>query len=201
MGFNSITVVVFFACVLALHSLPLPWTAKKINLLIASYLFYAAWNPPFVILLGVSTVVDWYAEQGAGTARWRRTPACLDAVVGDREPGPVGVFQIRTVRARQLHFPDVCGRHRLSPGALRHRPARRHLLLYVRDHGVPSGRVPAPRGAVAEPARLRPVRDVLPAPGARSHHAPDGARASVRATSARQRAAAALCAAGHDTVR
>jgi alginate O-acetyltransferase complex protein AlgI len=62
--FNSLTFVVFFACVLAIHSLPLPWTAKKINLLIASYLFYAAWNPPFVILLWVSTVVDWYAAQG-----------------------------------------------------------------------------------------------------------------------------------------
>ena len=53
MVFNSLTFVVFFACVLAIHSLPLPWTAKKINLLIASYLFYAAWNPPFVILLWV----------------------------------------------------------------------------------------------------------------------------------------------------
>src|SRR5882757_5568479 len=64
MVFNSLTFVVFFACVLALHALPLPWTTKKINLLIASYLFYAAWNPPFVILLWVSTVIDWYAAQG-----------------------------------------------------------------------------------------------------------------------------------------
>jgi alginate O-acetyltransferase complex protein AlgI len=64
MVFNSLTFVVFFACVLALHSLPLGWTTKKVNLLIASYLFYAAWNPPFVILLWVSTVVDWYAAQG-----------------------------------------------------------------------------------------------------------------------------------------
>src|SRR5271163_819911 len=63
MVFNSLTFVVFFACVLGLHSLPLPWTTKKINLLIASYLFYAAWNPPFVALLWVSTVVDWYAAQ------------------------------------------------------------------------------------------------------------------------------------------
>jgi len=61
--FNSLTFVVFFALVLALHHLPLPWRTKKINLLIASYLFYAAWNPPFVILLWVSTVVDWYAAQ------------------------------------------------------------------------------------------------------------------------------------------
>jgi len=55
--------------VLGLHSLPLPWTARKINLLIASYLFYAAWNPPFVILLWISTVVDWYAAQGLVKAR------------------------------------------------------------------------------------------------------------------------------------
>ena len=73
MVFNSLTFIVFFACVLGLHSLPLPWTAKKINLLIASYLFYAAWNPPFVILLWVSTVVDWYAAQGLVKAR--REPA------------------------------------------------------------------------------------------------------------------------------
>ena len=63
MVFNSLTFVVFFACVLVLHSMPLNWTTKKINLLIASYLFYAAWNPPFIILLWVSTVVDWYAAQ------------------------------------------------------------------------------------------------------------------------------------------
>jgi len=64
MVFNSLTFIVFFACVLALHWLPLPWRAKKINLLLASYLFYSAWNPPFVILLWVSTIVDWYAAQG-----------------------------------------------------------------------------------------------------------------------------------------
>src|SRR5256885_11328676 len=69
MVFNSLTFVVFFACVLALHALLLPWTAKKINLAVASYLFSAAWNPPFVILLWVSTVVDWYAAQGLVKAK------------------------------------------------------------------------------------------------------------------------------------
>ena len=64
MVFNSLTFVVFFAIVLALHSMPFDWKTRKINLLIASYLFYAAWNPPFVILLWISTVVDWYAAQG-----------------------------------------------------------------------------------------------------------------------------------------
>ncbi len=59
MLFNSLTFVAFFAVVLALHNAPLPWKVKKTNLLLASYLFYAAWNPPFVILLWLSTVVDW----------------------------------------------------------------------------------------------------------------------------------------------
>ncbi len=69
MLFNSLTFVVFFVLVLALHNAPLSWTTKKTNLLIASYLFYAAWNPPFVILLWISTLVDWnvakkmYTEQ------------------------------------------------------------------------------------------------------------------------------------------
>ena len=63
MVFNCLAFVVFFALVLGLHSLPLPWTAKKINLLIASYIFYAAWNPPFVVLLWISTAVDWWAAK------------------------------------------------------------------------------------------------------------------------------------------
>ena len=35
------------------------WRVKKWNLLIASYLFYMAWNPPFVALLWISTATDW----------------------------------------------------------------------------------------------------------------------------------------------
>ena len=71
MVFNSLTFFVFFACVLLLHSLPLPWRAKKLNLLVASYLFYAAWNPPFVILLWISTVVDWQAARWIGNSTSR----------------------------------------------------------------------------------------------------------------------------------
>ena len=59
MLFNSLTFLVFFAIVLLLHYSPLPWRGKKINLLLASYLFYAVWNPPFVALLWISTMVDW----------------------------------------------------------------------------------------------------------------------------------------------
>jgi alginate O-acetyltransferase complex protein AlgI len=57
--FNSLTFVVFFAVVLVFHHLPVAWRAKKVFLLVASYVFYAAWNPPFIILLWASTVVDW----------------------------------------------------------------------------------------------------------------------------------------------
>ena len=60
MVFNSYTFVIFFALLLALHYAPLPWRIKKINLLWASYLFYALWNPPFILLLWLSTVVDFY---------------------------------------------------------------------------------------------------------------------------------------------
>ncbi len=59
MLFNSLTFIVFFLLVIALHHAPLSWKIRKTNLLIASYLFYAAWNPPFVLLLWLSTVVDW----------------------------------------------------------------------------------------------------------------------------------------------
>ena len=73
MLFNSLTFVVFFAIVVALHNAPLPWRAKKWNLLVASYIFYGAWNPPFVILLLISTAIDWKA------ARW------IDAATDDRK--------------------------------------------------------------------------------------------------------------------
>ena len=69
MVFNSLSFVVFFTLVLLMHALPFSWRTKKINLLIASYIFYMAWNPPFVILLWISTVVDWYAAQALVQAR------------------------------------------------------------------------------------------------------------------------------------
>ncbi len=63
MVFNSYTFVIFFAIVLGLYYSPISWHAKKLMLTGASYLFYAAWNPPFVLLLMFSTVVDWELSQ------------------------------------------------------------------------------------------------------------------------------------------
>ncbi|MFL5810748.1 MAG: MBOAT family O-acyltransferase [Flavisolibacter sp.] len=61
MLFNSYTFIVFIIIMLVLHNATkFPWKVKKINLLLASYIFYAAWNPPFILLLWLSTVVDYF---------------------------------------------------------------------------------------------------------------------------------------------
>ncbi len=83
MVFNSLTFIAFFAIVLAIWSIPFAWTGKKVFLLIASYIFYTAWNPPFVILLWVSTVVDWIAAQQLVKAKsqWKRRAWMLISVI------------------------------------------------------------------------------------------------------------------------
>ena len=62
MLFNSLSFVVFFVIVLTLYySKIFNWSNKKRMLLLASYVFYGLWNPPLVILLWISTLVDWTA--------------------------------------------------------------------------------------------------------------------------------------------
>jgi len=62
MLFNSLSFVVFLIIVLALYySKIFNWTNKKRLLLLASYVFYGLWNPPLVILLWISTMIDWTA--------------------------------------------------------------------------------------------------------------------------------------------
>src|SRR5215216_7077448 len=60
MLFNSYSFMVFFVIMLVLHYMPFSWKVKKIILLLASYIFYAVWNPPFILLLWLSTVVDFF---------------------------------------------------------------------------------------------------------------------------------------------
>src|SRR4249920_1818622 len=67
MLFNSYTFLVFFIIVLILHNMPFSWKTKKVNLLIASYIFYAAWNPPFILLLWLSTLVDFFVGRALYT--------------------------------------------------------------------------------------------------------------------------------------
>jgi alginate O-acetyltransferase complex protein AlgI len=63
MPFNSFSFVLFLAAVLVVHSLPLPRIVRKLNLLLASYLFYAAWDPRYVTLLLFSTALNCLAAE------------------------------------------------------------------------------------------------------------------------------------------
>ena len=60
MLFNSLSFIVFLVIVMAFYySKFFDWTSKKRMLLFASYLFYGLWNPPLILLLWISTMVDW----------------------------------------------------------------------------------------------------------------------------------------------
>jgi alginate O-acetyltransferase complex protein AlgI len=93
MLFNSLTFIVFFGIVLALHHLPIGWSWKKVNLLLASYIFYAAWNPPFVILLWISTVVDYVAaaQLSKTEGKWQRRGWLMASMVTNL--GMLGFFK------------------------------------------------------------------------------------------------------------
>lgn len=60
MLFNSLTFVVFFAIVVSAYWMMASWTGRKNLLVIASYIFYGAWNPPFAALLFATTALDFY---------------------------------------------------------------------------------------------------------------------------------------------
>src|SRR3954453_19504899 len=72
MLFNSLTFVVFFILVLAAYWTMRSWEARKNLLLVASYLFYGAWNPPFAALLFSTTALDFYLGRKMGRVK---TPA------------------------------------------------------------------------------------------------------------------------------
>jgi alginate O-acetyltransferase complex protein AlgI len=62
MLFNTLGFIAFLFVVLFLYYLvPLSWKQKKVMLLAASYTFYGLWNPPLIVLLWISTMVDWTA--------------------------------------------------------------------------------------------------------------------------------------------
>ncbi|MEY2505342.1 MAG: alginate O-acetyltransferase complex protein AlgI, partial [Verrucomicrobiota bacterium] len=66
MLFNSLTFVVFFLLVLAAYWTMRSWEARKNLLLVASYIFYGAWNPPFAALLFATTALDFYLGRKMG---------------------------------------------------------------------------------------------------------------------------------------
>jgi D-alanyl-lipoteichoic acid acyltransferase DltB (MBOAT superfamily) len=91
--FNSYIFLIFFAAVLAVHNAPLSWRTKKFNLLAASYLFYAAWNPPYVLLIVTSTVIDWEVAKRIQWSRRRATRRALLLVSLSLNLGMLGFFK------------------------------------------------------------------------------------------------------------
>ena len=81
MLFNSLSFVAFFPCVLILYY-ALPFRLRKYMLLAASYYFYMCWKPEFIVLILVSTAVDYCC--GLGMARrpaWRKPLLALSLTV------------------------------------------------------------------------------------------------------------------------
>lgn len=73
MLFNSIEFLIFFIVVLAVYTLLRHhWTLRKVFLLACSYVFYMAWNPPFVLLLLFSTGLDYIAARQIARAKLKR---------------------------------------------------------------------------------------------------------------------------------
>src|SRR3954468_724569 len=67
MLFNSLTFVVFFVVVLVAYWDMREWDDRKNLLVIASYLFYGAWNPPFAALLFGTTALDFFLGRKMGS--------------------------------------------------------------------------------------------------------------------------------------
>src|SRR3984893_18267579 len=85
MLFNSLTFVVFFVVVVTLYWSIGGWNARKNLLVVASYIFYGAWNPPFAALLFTTTAMDfWLGRQMAkakdqhSKRRWLVASVCMN---------------------------------------------------------------------------------------------------------------------------
>ncbi len=85
MQFDSLTFVVFFLGLIAVYQLPWGWNARKWLLLLASFVFYGAWSPAFLLLLIASASVDWWlslrmaaAQSAAARKRWLLVSLCAN---------------------------------------------------------------------------------------------------------------------------
>jgi alginate O-acetyltransferase complex protein AlgI len=85
MLFNSLTFVVFFVVVVALYWSIRSWQARKNLLVVASYIFYGAWNPPFAALLFGTTAMDFWLGRQMSKAtdqharrRWLVASVCMN---------------------------------------------------------------------------------------------------------------------------
>lgn len=69
MSFNSYTFLIFLFTIIVVSRSINSWSLRKTFLLFSSYVFYAAWNPPFVLLLCFSTIADWIIAKKIFTSK------------------------------------------------------------------------------------------------------------------------------------
>jgi D-alanyl-lipoteichoic acid acyltransferase DltB (MBOAT superfamily) len=81
MLFNSLTFVAFFVVVVTLYWSIRGWPLRKNLLVVASYIFYGAWNPPFAALLFSTTAMDFWLGRQIGKAQGRAKRKWLVASV------------------------------------------------------------------------------------------------------------------------
>ncbi len=75
MWFNSFSYLWFFPAILTVYYALPSWRVRKLALMAASYFFYACWNPPFVLLLAASSLLDYTIGRllgGMGSRRRRK---------------------------------------------------------------------------------------------------------------------------------
>lgn len=68
MLFNSLQFLIFFPIVVFIYYL-VPFSKRWIVLLISSYYFYMCWKPEYIILIVVSTLIDYFAALQMGKHR------------------------------------------------------------------------------------------------------------------------------------
>jgi D-alanyl-lipoteichoic acid acyltransferase DltB (MBOAT superfamily) len=71
MLFNSVDYLIFFPVVVALYfAIPAKW--RWVLLLLASYFFYMSWKAEYVILIMITTIIDYYAGIKISEARTKK---------------------------------------------------------------------------------------------------------------------------------
>ena len=82
MLFNSLQYIVFFPIVVAIF-FSLPQKRRWILLLIASYYFYMCWRVDYILLIIISTLVDYYAgiKMSKEKERKKRKPWLLLSII------------------------------------------------------------------------------------------------------------------------
>jgi D-alanyl-lipoteichoic acid acyltransferase DltB (MBOAT superfamily) len=123
--FNSYLFAAFFVVVLAVYNLPaLGWRGQKWWLLVTSYLFYAAWDPVFIVLVWLSTFIDWTAAKWIVAAPTRSRRRMLLVVSVLINLGVLGYFKYGNFVLENV----VAGLHAIG---IEYKPAPLDIVLPI----------------------------------------------------------------------